>query len=181
MKAIVGYDRDFGVQFFRRTFAELTSQGIDLWKAITEEEREYIAQRLGDTLVLHPYSKLGSPWISDDFKKLFKDGKYCVDRVTHDRAELMANQILIYQGIVSLGGIWKFRDGRSTGTTRAFYEDVAAKLFRIAARWPYLNSDERRVLNEVGEHTSLWIDILAQVMGNDYLEELGTGSPIVLA
>lgn len=168
MKYTAGYDRDFAAQFFRRTFNSLA---VVVDGRFLPMEIDYVAQKMSETVVFSQQPRLGSPWYYGDIRQLAETTRNTADRRLLQLAEVAANQLLIFEGVVTRGGLQDLRGQRPKEKTLN-RQKLAAVLYRHASNWRWHRESERFVLRRMSANVQAWVELLRLVPGNDYLELL---------
>lgn len=173
MKLIVGYDKDFSAQFFRRTLRTLVETNGKLKTAVAiDDEINYLSARFSETLVYGYDTRFGSPWAFGHVSKLAKASPYSASRVDLAKAELAANNILIFLGLVARGGVGKEpTEEREKWMQR--WLSIAEGLYRLSSMSRFQGYEGKVVLGHLARHTSDWVELLRVLPGTDLLELLG--------
>jgi hypothetical protein len=170
MKLIVGYDRDFTAQFFRRSLNELIQPEANKKRtSIVPEEIDYMSERLAETSMFSYVEKLGTPWVFDDLKELSQLHPSEATRAQLEKSECAANQLLIVEGLV-------LRSGALRPTTQEEWESansrmgMARKLYRNASVNKCHGAVTRVALCSMADHLGPWVQYLSLLPGNDYMQ-----------
>lgn len=178
-KLVVGYDRAFVGQFFRRSIDTVAPKGIFRDKDViklpeNEREREYVVDQLVSTTLFPFDERFGSPWSTMPVKKLGKYLKLSGQEVADDdlliEAKKVADKILIVEGVIRFGGIQNMTMEASKGIKKFQYVNLGCRLYSKSANCKKLNEKERQVLRGMSFHLPIWVNVLSRIKGMDALE-----------
>ncbi len=162
------------VQCFRRNLKQLIRPGENSSNTISVAEVDYIAERLAETSVFGSDERLGSPWIlHDDAKELVNLAQKRATRAQLQRCELIANNLLVLEGIVARVGALEpmsFEQGQLLKKRI----QMSGILYNKASHGEFYNASERVVLFQMSQHVFDWVRYLSFLPGNDLMDLLST-------
>ncbi|MBI4049860.1 MAG: hypothetical protein HY398_00230 [Candidatus Doudnabacteria bacterium] len=165
MRYVVGYDRDFATQYFRRSVLPLLA--LPPFKVIADVELNYLASRFGEDVCVPLYNELARPPERHAIELLLDIRKVRADRRLSQMAEGAANGLLFYQGLPARGGLRKLR---RLDMNRRQVAVLIKKLYNRAALAKFRTSDEKGLFHRLSEHIPEWLDLLSLIPGNDFVE-----------
>lgn len=166
-----GYDRDLARQFFRRSLRDI-GRHVFHGCGCPEEETDYLAEHLSATAVFGLDARLGSPWCAESPVALANLARHARDRLTLQRAETAANQLLLGEGLLARGLTNLRGESRREDSRNRFRSKLASALYLYASRAGHLTLREQAVLVGLSGGVEQWTKVLALLPGNDYWEEL---------
>ncbi len=178
---VVLYDQVMARLCLRRNLIELIRPENGL-SGITVEEIEYFARRLAETSLYSDYWRFGNPWnMEEGDEELATLSPKKASRAQLARCELVANHIVIREGIVGRAGALQF--GTLEERELAKQKVIAAStLYRKAAHGAFHSADEKTALNGMSKHVPDWIRYLSYLPGHDFQDLRNKGlSSIYLA
>jgi len=172
MRLIVGYDREFATQCFKRNLRQLIRPDGESVNRISPAEVDYFSERLAETSVFGCADRFGNPWISrDDATKLARRSSRKASRAELQRCEMVANNVLILEGIVGRAGALKAMTYEQ-GKVLWKRGETAEMLYRKASLGAFRSAAEKAVLQGMSRHVFDWIRYLSFLPGNDFMDLL---------
>ncbi|MES3004800.1 MAG: hypothetical protein V4690_01655 [Patescibacteria group bacterium] len=174
MRLVVGYDRELARVCLRRNLRELVSPGQGRTHNISNEEVEYFTERLLETALFSYDGRFGSPWVmADNSNELLKKPKTKLNRSEIQQCELVANNLLVYEGILRRSGATFDFNKRQAEIVRKKVE-ICMAFFDRSSLGSFRTKDEKRVLLRMGRNTTDWLRYLSYLQGNDLLQMMST-------
>ncbi len=168
-RLIVGYDRPFTEQFFRRHFRTFADR-LE-FSFITPEEVEYLAGWFAMFACVPLGNNIAHPRPIKELFALAYDSGRTNDRSTLQSAEAAANQIMFIEGFYALGGLWhNMRSGPSAYENPRL--ELMQTLYRNSTGGRLRTEKENYLLRQLSRTAPIWLSLLRLVPGNDYLEML---------
>ncbi len=176
MRLVVGYDRAMARVCLRRNLRELVSPGQGRVHNISNEEVDYFTERMLETALFSYDARFGSPWVmKDNSTELLKKPKGKLTRAEIQQCELVANNLLVYEGILRRSGA-KLDFDRHQGELIRKKVEICMAFFDRSAQGTFRTSDERLVLFRMGRNTTDWLRYLSYLQGNDLMQMMATES-----
>lgn len=169
------YDGEFARLCLRRNLHQLIRPGENPLTNISTAEVEYFAARLAETTVFGSTEKFGNPWVlKDDAAELAQLSLRRAGRAALQRCELVANNLLILEGIIGRAGALQKMNPEQRALLKKRLQ-VAGVLYHKSSLGAFRTSSEREVLKGMAVHVPDWVRYLSYLPGNDFADLIAGG------